>query len=225
MAEIINGKFVSSEVRKNISADIKEFEKQSGIKPGLAVILVGNNPASAVYVRNKHKACLEVGINSYEITMPEETTEEELLAKMTRTEIITKANRIRNMMSMPDDKELIVTAVSVGDIVFAGFPVLLSAGFAASAVFLGLAVGADAAFVGVDVFARGRGFCLASSFSNSSLVKPKSLGCSIWRMGCLIAEIDGAVAGVAAAPAGFCSVLVAAAFAVALATGAAGLAA
>lgn len=47
---------------------------------------------------------------------------EELLAKMTRTEIITKANRIRNMMSMPDDKELIVTAVSVGDIVFAGFP-------------------------------------------------------------------------------------------------------
>ncbi len=82
MAEIINGKYVSAEVRKNISEEIKEFVKDTGVTPGLAVILVGNNPASAVYVRNKHKACLEVGINSYEITMPEETSEDELLAKI-----------------------------------------------------------------------------------------------------------------------------------------------
>ena len=48
MAELISGKLVSSEVRKNIAAEIVAFEKESGIKPGLAVILVGNNPASAV---------------------------------------------------------------------------------------------------------------------------------------------------------------------------------
>ena len=82
MAEIISGKLVSTEVRNSIKSEIEIFKSESGINPGLAVILVGNNPASAVYVRNKHKACLEVGINSYEITMPEETTEEELLNKI-----------------------------------------------------------------------------------------------------------------------------------------------
>ena len=82
MAEIISGKLVSAEVRKNIANEVSAFEKENGVKPGLAVILVGNNPASAVYVRNKHKACLEVGINSYEITIPEETTEAELLEKI-----------------------------------------------------------------------------------------------------------------------------------------------
>lgn len=82
MAELIIGKLVSAEVRKSLQNEIKEFISETGVTPGLAVILVGNNPASAVYVRNKHKACLEVGINSYEITMPEETTEEELLSKI-----------------------------------------------------------------------------------------------------------------------------------------------
>ena len=82
MAEIIDGKLVSATVRKSITEEVKNFISETGKTPGLAVILVGNNPASAVYVRNKHKACLEVGINSYEITMPEETTEEELLQKI-----------------------------------------------------------------------------------------------------------------------------------------------
>ncbi len=82
MAEIINGKYVSSEVRNGLKEEIKEFIDKTGITPGLAVILVGNNPASAVYVRNKHKACLEVGINSYEITLPEQTTEQELISKI-----------------------------------------------------------------------------------------------------------------------------------------------
>lgn len=82
MAEIINGKLVTAEVRKNITEEIKDFVLKTGVTPGLAVILVGNNPASAVYVRNKHKACLEVGINSYQIELPESTTEEELLTKI-----------------------------------------------------------------------------------------------------------------------------------------------
>ena len=101
MAELISGKLVSSEVRKNITTEIAEFEKESGIKPGLAVILVGNNPASAVYVRNKHKACLEVGINSYEITMPEETTEEELLAKIAELNTNKKVHGILVQLPLP----------------------------------------------------------------------------------------------------------------------------
>ena len=82
MAEIIDGKLVSKTTRENLYKEIEEFKKSSGIIPGLAVVLVGNNPASAVYVRNKHKACIECGINSIEVTLPEETTEEYLLAKI-----------------------------------------------------------------------------------------------------------------------------------------------
>ena len=101
MAEIINGKLVSTEVRKSIANEIEEFKKCGGITPGLAVILVGNDPASAVYVRNKHKACLEVGINSYEITMPEETTEDELLAKIDELNSDTNVHGILVQLPLP----------------------------------------------------------------------------------------------------------------------------
>ncbi len=82
MAEIIDGKLVTAETRKKTAEKIKEFKEKTGITPGLAVILVGDDPASAVYVRNKHKGCLDVGMNSYQIEYPAETTEEELLAKI-----------------------------------------------------------------------------------------------------------------------------------------------
>ena len=82
MATIIDGKLVSSEVRKSLALEVQEFKAATGVTPGLAVILVGNDPASAVYVRNKHKGCEEAGMNSYQIYLPEETTEEELLAKI-----------------------------------------------------------------------------------------------------------------------------------------------
>jgi methylenetetrahydrofolate dehydrogenase (NADP+)/methenyltetrahydrofolate cyclohydrolase len=82
MATIIDGKLVSSEVRKSLALEVQEFKAATGVTPGLAVILVGNDPASAVYVRNKHKGCEEAGMNSYQIYLPEETTEEELLKKI-----------------------------------------------------------------------------------------------------------------------------------------------
>lgn len=82
MAEIIDGKLVSKVVRQRIAAEIESFRSETGITPGLAVIQVGSDPASTVYVRNKHKACLEVGITSYQIELPEATTEEELLSKI-----------------------------------------------------------------------------------------------------------------------------------------------
>jgi hypothetical protein len=75
MANIIDGKKISAEIRAEITEEVKAM-KAEGITPGLAVIIVGENPASQVYVRNKGKACEEVGIYSEIIRMPEETTEE-----------------------------------------------------------------------------------------------------------------------------------------------------
>lgn len=84
MAEIISGKIVSEKLRQEIKLDVAEYIKECGRIPGLAVVLVGDDPASTVYVRNKHKACLEVGINSFEINMPTETTEDEILSVIDR---------------------------------------------------------------------------------------------------------------------------------------------
>ena len=82
MAEIISGKIVSEKIRKEIKSDVEKFIIKTGHIPGLSVILVGNDPASGVYVRNKHKACLEVGINSFEVKFPEDIEEETLIEKI-----------------------------------------------------------------------------------------------------------------------------------------------
>ena len=82
MAEIIDGKLVSSSVREQIAKEVAELKAECGITPGLAVILVGDDPASAVYVRNKHKGCLEVGMESFEIRLPADTSENELLSRI-----------------------------------------------------------------------------------------------------------------------------------------------
>lgn len=82
MAELIDGRLVSQKLRDDLKEDISKFTEHFGITPGLAVIVVGNDPASAVYVRNKHKACLDTGIRSIQIELPEDTTEEELLSEI-----------------------------------------------------------------------------------------------------------------------------------------------
>ena len=81
MSNIIDGKLVSAEIRKNIKAEADNL-RASGTIPKLAVILVGNNPASQVYVRNKEKACLETGIEPLQITMDESVTQDALLDKI-----------------------------------------------------------------------------------------------------------------------------------------------
>ena len=82
MAEIISGKIVAEKLRGEISEEISNFKEINGYAPGLAVIVVGDNPASAVYVRNKHKACLDVGITSYQIELEHSTSEDELLGRI-----------------------------------------------------------------------------------------------------------------------------------------------
>lgn len=78
MAKIIDGKAISATIKDELKEQVKAYKEQ-GIEITLAVVKVGNDPASAVYVRNKEKACEYVGITSRTLALPEETTEEELL--------------------------------------------------------------------------------------------------------------------------------------------------
>ena len=114
MAEIIDGKLVTSETRKKIAEDVRKFKEETGITPGLAVILVGNDPASAVYVRNKHKGCLDVGMNSYQLEYPEETTEEELLAKIRELNADENVHGILVQLPLPKhiNEDNVINAIS-----------------------------------------------------------------------------------------------------------------
>ena len=78
MAKLIDGKLISTQIKDEVKAETEKL-KEKGIKVSLAVIQVGNDPASSVYVRNKKKACEYCGIESLSYELPESTTEEELL--------------------------------------------------------------------------------------------------------------------------------------------------
>ncbi|MGZ8464346.1 MAG: bifunctional methylenetetrahydrofolate dehydrogenase/methenyltetrahydrofolate cyclohydrolase FolD [Candidatus Binatia bacterium] len=80
MATIIDGKAVAKEVQRQIKEDVEGLERRWSMAPGLAVVLVGDDPASHIYVRNKEKACKEVGIKSFEHFLPATVSEKELLA-------------------------------------------------------------------------------------------------------------------------------------------------
>ncbi|MEK4284900.1 bifunctional methylenetetrahydrofolate dehydrogenase/methenyltetrahydrofolate cyclohydrolase FolD [Ureibacillus sp. FSL K6-0165] len=81
MAQIIDGKAIGQQIRESIAEKVKEL-KEMGVTPGLAVILVGEDPASQTYVRNKHRSCEAIGIYSEVIKLPENTSEEELLEQI-----------------------------------------------------------------------------------------------------------------------------------------------
>ena len=80
MANLINGKEISLNIRAEIKEETERFVAETGVRPGLAVIIVGEDPASQVYVRNKKRACDEVGFYSESYKLPENTTQEELNA-------------------------------------------------------------------------------------------------------------------------------------------------
>ncbi|MCH5350164.1 MAG: bifunctional methylenetetrahydrofolate dehydrogenase/methenyltetrahydrofolate cyclohydrolase FolD [Oscillospiraceae bacterium] len=100
MAQIIDGKAVSAKVKEAVRKEAEELKKQ-GVQIGLAVVIVGNNSASRVYVNNKKKACEEVGFNSYEYALPEETTEAELLELVEKLNNDDKVNGILVQLPLP----------------------------------------------------------------------------------------------------------------------------
>ena len=101
MAKIIDGKAISKQVREEIAADVVSFKEKHGQAPGLAVIIVGNDPASQVYVRNKKKACEEVGFYSESYELPAETTQEELVALVEKLNSDDKINGILVQLPLP----------------------------------------------------------------------------------------------------------------------------
>lgn len=113
MAEIISGKVVSAKVKDDVRKET-EILAEKGIKVGLAVVIVGNNPASRVYVNSKKKACEEVGFNSYEYALPEETTQQELLDLVNVLNSDEKVNGILVQLPLPShiDENAIINAIS-----------------------------------------------------------------------------------------------------------------
>jgi methylenetetrahydrofolate dehydrogenase (NADP+)/methenyltetrahydrofolate cyclohydrolase len=79
-AQVIDGKQIAANVRAEVAAEVARLQKEHGLKPGLAVVLVGEDPASKVYVANKAKQTVEVGMNSWEHRLPAETSEADVLA-------------------------------------------------------------------------------------------------------------------------------------------------
>lgn len=113
MATIIDGKKISAEIRAEIAEEVKAM-KERGVCPGLAVIIVGEDPASKVYVRNKGRACAEVGIYSEIIEMPEETTEAELLAKIEQLNAREEIHGILVQLPLPKhiDEKAVIAAIA-----------------------------------------------------------------------------------------------------------------
>jgi len=80
MAQLLDGKVIAAEIRSEIAAEAAAFTEQTGVQPTLAAVLVGSDPGSQVYVRNKEKACAKANLASIMHRLPEETTEDELLS-------------------------------------------------------------------------------------------------------------------------------------------------
>ncbi|MBR5442108.1 MAG: bifunctional methylenetetrahydrofolate dehydrogenase/methenyltetrahydrofolate cyclohydrolase FolD [Clostridia bacterium] len=113
MAELMNGKAVSAAKR----AELKEMVaalNEKGIQAGLAVIIVGNNSASRVYVNNKKKGCEEIGVNSYEYALPEETTQVELLKLIDELNNDSRVNGILCQLPLPShiDEQSVINAIN-----------------------------------------------------------------------------------------------------------------
>lgn len=110
---IIDGKKVSAQVKEQVANRTKELIAQ-GITPGLAVILVGDDPASRVYVNNKKKACEEVGFNSFEYKLPATTTQEELLSLVDELNNKKEVNGILCQLPLPKglDDNAVIEAIS-----------------------------------------------------------------------------------------------------------------
>lgn len=101
MAKRIDGKQIAGEIRLELTGKVAAFRAANGFAPGLAVIIVGENPASKVYVRNKQRACEEVGIASTVIALPEDTKEEELLSVVAELNADTSAHGILVQLPLP----------------------------------------------------------------------------------------------------------------------------
>ena len=111
MAKLIDGKLISAQIRAEIKEETAAFQQEKGYLPGLAVVIVGEDPASQVYVRNKKRACEEVGFYSEVHELPAETTQEELNALVDRLNADAKIHGILVQLPLPkhlDETEVLL---------------------------------------------------------------------------------------------------------------------
>ena len=113
-AAIIDGKAFAATVREKVAAQVATLKADHGITPGLAVVLVGEDPASEVYVRNKGKQTVEVGMNSYEHKLDADTTEEALLAVIDKLNNDPAVHGILVQLPLPDhlNEDLVIGAIA-----------------------------------------------------------------------------------------------------------------
>ena len=111
MAILIDGKRISAEIREEIKAEVAAFQNERGYVPGLAVVIVGEDPASQVYVRNKARACEEVGFYSEVYRLPAETAQEELNALVDKLNLDPMIHGILVQLPLPrhlDETEVLL---------------------------------------------------------------------------------------------------------------------
>jgi methylenetetrahydrofolate dehydrogenase (NADP+)/methenyltetrahydrofolate cyclohydrolase len=111
-AELIDGNAIAKSIRQEATVEVAKLVAR-GIKPGLAVVLVGDDPASEVYVRNKGRACDEAGMHSVTINMPATTTQQELLAQVERLNADPAVHGILVQMPLPKhlDAEVVIRSI------------------------------------------------------------------------------------------------------------------
>ena len=112
MAKLIDGKIISAAVKNEVATQVAAL-KEKGVTPGLAVIIVGEDPASKVYVANKEKACEQLGMASFKYALPENTTENELLQLINKLNNDSSVNGILCQLPLPRhlNEELIINSI------------------------------------------------------------------------------------------------------------------
>jgi methylenetetrahydrofolate dehydrogenase (NADP+)/methenyltetrahydrofolate cyclohydrolase len=116
-AKVIDGKAVAAEVRDRVRSEVAEYaDANGGRTPGLATVLVGDDPASQIYVHNKHKACEEAGIRSLDHQLPAGTSENELLGLVERLNADPEVDGILVQLPVPEqiDPDAVVAAIDPG---------------------------------------------------------------------------------------------------------------
>lgn len=128
-AQLIDGNVVARRLQDDIQQQAATFEEKHGYPPGLGVILVGADPASQMYVRMKRRACKRVGLHSAAIELPEDATQEEVLAAVQQFNEDSKIHGILVQLPMPDqiDEEAVLSAVSLDKDVDGFHPVNIGA--------------------------------------------------------------------------------------------------